>query len=55
MTGVVEGLTFALAAPGVIDEIIRGGNLVSRKIDTFRKVDQTLAKYAHVLSRLYRH
>jgi hypothetical protein len=45
MTGVVEAVTFALAVPGVIDVIVRGGEVVYEKVDTFRKVDQTLAKY----------
>ena len=36
----------ALAVPGVIDVIIRGGEVVYEKINTFRKVDETMARYA---------
>ncbi|KAK5742820.1 hypothetical protein LTR17_003068 [Elasticomyces elasticus] len=39
----------ALAVPGVIDIIIRGGEVVYEKINTFRTVDKTLAKYEALL------
>jgi hypothetical protein len=45
MTGVFESAGLALAIPGMIDVIIRGGEVVYRKIETFRKYRETLMRY----------
>jgi hypothetical protein len=43
-TGVFEPMGAALAVPGVIDVIVRGGVVVYEKIETFRRMDQAMAK-----------
>jgi hypothetical protein len=45
MTGVFESAGLALAIPGIIDIIIRGGEVVFQKIATFRKYHETLQRY----------
>jgi hypothetical protein len=45
MTGVFESAGLALAIPGIIDVIIRGGEVVYRKIETFRTKHETLIGY----------
>lgn len=45
MSGVFESAGLALAIPGLIDVIIRGGEVVYRKIETFRTKHETLIKY----------
>ena len=45
MTGVLGAIGVGLAVPGVIDVLVRGGEVVYDKIDAFRKVDRTLTKY----------
>jgi hypothetical protein len=36
-----EAAGVALAVPGVIDIIVRGGVAVYEKVDTFRNIDET--------------
>jgi hypothetical protein len=45
MTGVIESAGLVLAIPGVIDVIIRGREVVYRKIETFQKLHETLQRY----------
>lgn len=44
MSGVLETVGVAVAVPGVIDVIVRGGEVVYEKIDDFRKIDQTMIR-----------
>ena len=39
-----EFIGVALAVPGVIDVIIRGGEAIYEKIDDFRQIDRGLTK-----------
>lgn len=48
VVGVAVGA--ALAVPGLIDVLIRGGAVIVEKVDTYQKVDETLDGYVH---RLY--
>jgi hypothetical protein len=43
-TGVFEPLGAALAVPGVIDVIVRGGVVVYEKLETFHQMDKAMAK-----------
>jgi hypothetical protein len=45
MSGVFETAGLALAIPGIIDVIIRGGEVVYRKVETFRTKHETLIRY----------
>jgi hypothetical protein len=45
MSGVLESAGLALAIPGLIDVIIRGGEVVYRKIEAFRTKHETLMRY----------
>lgn len=45
MSGVFESAGLALAIPGLIDVIIRGGEVLYRKIETFRTMHETLIRY----------
>jgi hypothetical protein len=45
MSGVFESAGLALAIPGLIDVIVRGGEVVYRKIETFRTKHETLIRY----------
>lgn len=53
MTGVFESAGLALAIPGIIDVIIRGGEVVYRKIETFRTKHETLIRYFGVSFDLF--
>lgn len=37
----------ALAIPGITKLIINGGEVVLAKIDTYRKIDDTMARFVH--------
>jgi len=44
MTG-LEGAGFALGIPGIIDVIVRGGELVYQKVEVFRRQHEVLNRY----------
>jgi hypothetical protein len=44
MTGVIESAGLVLAIPGIIDVVIRGGEEVYQKIETFRKLHESLQR-----------
>jgi hypothetical protein len=49
MTG-LEGAGFALAIPGIIDVIVRGGEVVYRKVEVFRRQHEVLNRYVQIQS-----
>ena len=42
MAGIEIGVGVALAAPGLIDVVFRGAIALYEKIETFRKIDETM-------------
>jgi len=42
----MAGIETALAIPGVIDVIVRGGEVVYRKVETFRRQHEVMSRYA---------
>jgi hypothetical protein len=45
----MEVVGIALAIPGLIDVLIRGGEFIVEKIDTYQNVDETLDRYVRLL------
>jgi len=41
----MEIVGVALAVPGLIDVLIRGGQAIVEKVDTYQTIDETLDRY----------
>jgi hypothetical protein len=47
----LNGASFALAILGIIDVIVRGGEVVYRKVEVFRRQHEFLNRYAQNRSK----
>ena len=50
----MEAIGVALAVPGVIDMLIRGGLFIAERVDSYQKIDKTLDRSVYPSPRKYK-